>query len=49
MSVLFEGNGQSLKLGEVKLEKSQVCVVPVVKIQKFSKEQTFVELPWPSS
>ena len=36
MNVLFENNGQSLKLGEIKLEKAQVCVVPVGKIQIFS-------------
>ena len=31
VNVLFENNGQSLKLGEIKLEKSQVCLVPAVK------------------
>lgn len=31
MNVLFDDNGQSLKLGEIKLEKSQLCLVPAVK------------------
>ena len=31
VNVLFDDNGQSLKLGEIKLEKSQVCLVPAVK------------------
>ena len=26
VNVLFENNGQTLKLGEIKLEKSQVCL-----------------------
>ena len=50
MNVLFDDNGQSLKLGEIKLEKSQVCLVPAVKKNInncLSEENAFSNLPWP--